>query len=236
MRTILLLCFWFFIVSSKTCSASVERLSFCYESWRPFAYTNASGKIAGLHIEAINQALAPYNYQLTFIELPYMRCLKEVQAGKIDFALHVDETDDVLLIDYPIGSWDLLLAYQAKPQNEVIAKKSKDLGRVLIARDYNYPQAVLDILYENSAQILKRSYYIRDLQEVKNFFSLLEKGFVDAILIDKAWALHEMSRQPLAIALSDQVLFSQAQYIGYIEQNSAAAEKILDALTAHNNQ
>ncbi len=236
MRTILLLFFGFFIVSSKARAVSVERLSFCYESWRPFAYTNASGKISGLHIEAINQALAPYNYQLTFVELPYMRCLKEVQTGEIDFALHVDETDDVLLIDHPIGSWDLLLAYQAKPQNEVIAQKSKDLGKVLIARDYNYPQEVLEILDKNSAQILKRSYYIRSLQEVKNFFSLLEKGFVDAILVDKAWALHEMSRQPLAIILSDQVLFSQTQYIGYIEQNSAAAEKILHALTAHSKQ
>lgn len=235
MRTISLLCFCFFVMSSKAWATGGDRLSFCYESWRPYVYTNAAGKVAGLHIEYIKQALAPYNYQLTFFELPYMRCIKEVQAGEIDFALHVDETDDVLLIDHPIGSWDLLLAYQAKPQNEMLGKESHDLGRVLIARDYNYPQAVLDILNENSTKILKRSYYIRNLKEVKNFFTLLEKGFVDAILVDKTWALYEMSRQPLAIVLSEQVLFSQTQYIGYIEKNSAAAEKVLQALTTHNN-
>jgi hypothetical protein len=236
MRTIFLLCVLFFISVSKAWPANGERLSFCYESWRPFIYTNNLGEAVGLHIDVIKQVLEPFNYQLFFIELPYLRCLKKVQIGKIDFVLHVDETDDILLIDHPIGSWDLLLAYQAKSQNELLTEENKKLDKVVIARDYNYPQAVLDTLYENSGQILKRSYYIRTRQEVKNLFTLLENGFVDAILVDKSWVTNEMSRQPLGITLSEKILFSQPQYIGYIEQNSAVAEKILQALTAHTNQ
>lgn len=236
MRTILGLCILVLVSGGYACAAGIERLSFCYENWRPFAFTNAEGKAEGLHIDSISHALAPFGYQLIFIELPYMRCLKKVQAGEIDFALHVDETDDILLINHAIGSWDLLLAYQEKSQKPTLSGKSKKLGKVVIARDYNYPQDVLDILNKNAAQILKRSFYIRNRKEVKNLFTLLEKGVVDAILVDKTWALHEMSRQHLAISLSEQVLYSQPQYIGYIERNSAVADIVLQALTAHANQ
>lgn len=236
MRIILLFFVLFFICVNKAWSVSEKQFSFCYENWRPFVYSNSVGEAEGLHISAIKKALAPLGYQLVFIELPYMRCLKRVQAGEIDFALHVDEMDDILLIDHPIGSWDLLFAYQASSKEKVVGDKNIKIGKVVIARDYNYPQVVLDMLKVKSKQILKRSFYTRNQQDVKNLFRLVENGFVDAILVDKSWALFEMSRQKLAITLSKHVLYSQPQYIGYIKQNSAAAEKIFQALTAHANQ
>ncbi len=232
MRKFLLRCFIVGTCYNPAWAEAAQKLSFCYETWHPFAYVNEAGEAVGEHIEALEQALAITEYQVVFIELPFMRCLKQVKNGQIDFVLHVDETDDVKLINHPIGSWDLLLAYKYGQQNRLADDKSSMPAKVLIARDYSYPQVVLDTLNTMAVEIIQKSFYTSNPEEVKRLFKLLEAGFVDAILVDKSWAEYEMSQQNIQVTLSEEILYSQPQYIGYVDRNRATAQKVYSALVA----
>ena len=161
-----------------------------------------------------------------------MRCLKQVKNGQIDFVLHVDETDNFELINHPIGSWDLLLVYKFGQQKRLSVNEKNRSAKVLIARDYAYPQVVLDTLNTMAVEIIQKSFYTSNTEEVKRLFKLLEAGFVDAILVDKSWAEYEMSRQNIQVTLSEEILYSQPQYIGYVDRNRATAQKVYSALVA----
>ena len=232
MRKFLLRCFIVGTCYNPAWADAAQKLSFCYETWHPFAYVNEAGKAAGEHIELLEQALAITEYQVVFTELPFMRCLKQVRNGQIDFALHVDEEDNFELINHPIGSWDLLLVYKYGQQKRLSVNEKNRSAKVLIARDYAYPQVVLDTLSVMAVEIIKESFYINKPEQVKRLFKLLDAGFVDAILVDKSWAEYEMSRQTIQVTLSEEILYSQPQYIGYVEHNRATAQKVYNALVA----
>ena len=232
MRTFLLQCFIVVICYSPAWAVAAQKLSFCYETWHPFAYVNEAGETVGEHIEVLEQALAITEYQVVFIELPFMRCLRQVKNGQIDFVLHVDETDNFELINHPIGSWDLLLVYKFGQQKHLSVNEKNRSAKVLIARDYAYPQVVLDTLNTMAVEIIQKSFYTSNTEEVKRLFKLLEAGFVDAILVDKSWAEYEMSRQNIQVTLSEEILYSQPQYIGYVDRNRATAQKVYSALVA----
>ena len=232
MRKFLLRCFIVGTCCNPAWVEAAQKLSFCYETWHPFAYVNETGETVGEHIEALEQALAITEYQVEFIELPFMRCLKQVRNGQIDFALHVDETDDFELINHPIGSWDLLLAYKYGQQKRLSVNEKNLSAKVLIARDYAYPQVVLDTLSAMAVEIIEESFYTNNSEEVKRLFKLLKAGFVDAILVDKSWVEYEMSRKNIQVTLSEEILYSQPQYIGYVDRNRATAQKVYSALVA----
>ncbi len=232
MRTFLLQCFIVVICYSPTWAVAAQKLSFCYETWHPFAYVNEAGETVGEHIELLEQALALTDYQGVFLELPFMRCLKQVRNGQIDFALHVDEEDNFELINHPIGSWDLLLVYKYGQQKRLSVNEKNLSAKVLIARDYAYPKVVLDTLSVMAVEIIKESFYINKPEQVKRLFKLLDAGFVDAILVDKSWVEYEMSRQTIQVTLSEEILYSQPQYIGYATSNRATAQRLYNALVA----
>lgn len=234
MRITLLKCLVILIFSMGSAHAnnSVNKFSFCFEVWRPYAYLNEQGQAIGEHIDFLESTAEPYGYQLSFNEMPFRRCLKEVQQGHIDFAMHVDETDAVELIEHPMGSWDLLFAYKDKNSRQQI--KNKD-SKVLISRDYVYPKAVMDTLSSMSVQIVTESFYTSTSYEVKNLFRLVESGFVDAMLVDKAWAQHALSNQEINVVLDDKVLYSQPYYLGYAKGNKEKANFLLQALKCVKN-
>lgn len=148
----------------------------------------------------------------------------------IDFALHVDETDGIKLIDYPMGSWDLLFAYKNEKTVSLPFNSNNKQSKILIARDYTYPKEVIDKLMDMSVEILKGSFYTSTSNEVKNLFKLVESGMVDAILVDKAWAEYELLRQNIKITLADTLLYSEPQFIGYRKGNEINAQLLIQAL------
>jgi len=229
MRITLFKCLVIFIYSIGIAHAnnSATKLSFCFEVWQPFAYLNEQGDAAGEHIAFLQNAAEPYGFQLSFNEMPFKRCLKEVKQGHIDFAMHVDENDGVQLIDHPMGSWDLLFAYKDKDSRRQIKNKDR---KILVARDYAYPKKVMDKLNSMSVQVVTESFYTRTPYEVKKLFKLVESGFVDAILVDKSWAQYELSKQEINVVLDDEVLYSQPYYFGYAKGNEEKADFLLQAL------
>jgi ABC-type amino acid transport substrate-binding protein len=220
----------FFCCIGSIKAENTKSFSFCFEIWRPFSYVNENGLADGQHIIMLKRAVDSLNYQSTFVELPFKRCLKKVQLGDIDFAIHVDETDGVKLIDYPMGSWDLFFAYGNKQKAAQPFNRNNEQSKILIAHDYVYPEKVIDILNSMSVEILTESFYTCTESEVKNLFKLVESGMVDAILVDKSWAQYELSKQNINVVLGDTLLYSQLQFIGYIESNTENATALLQAL------
>jgi hypothetical protein len=228
-----ILVIYFFCIGASNATGE-NKLSFCFEVWQPFSYVNEKGLANGRDIDFLKSVLEPLNNQLIFIELPFKRCLKKVQQGDIDFALHVDETDGIKLIDYPMGSWDLLFAYKDEKAASLPFNRNNKQSKILIARDYTYPKEVIDKLAAMSVKILSESFYTHTAKEVTNLFKLVEFGLVDAILVDKSWAEYELSRQNIKITLADTLLYSEPLFIGYREGNEMNAQLLLQALKGEN--
>jgi ABC-type amino acid transport substrate-binding protein len=229
MRITLFKCLVIFIYNIGIAHADNRaiKLSFCFEAWQPFAYLNKQGEAVGEHIAFLKSVLEPYGSQLSFHDMPFRRCLKEVKQGHIDFIMHVDETDGVQLIDHPMGYWELLLAYKDKSSRRKIENKD---SKILVSRDYAYPKPVIDKLDSMSVQIVTESFYTNTPYEVKKLFKLVESGFVDAILVDKAWAKYELSKQEINVVLDDQLFYSQPYYFGYVKGNEEKANFLLSVL------
>lgn len=207
--------------------------SFCYEKWMPYAYLDDKGEATGGDVKRIQLALSMSGRAYSFVELPFARCLKEVKSGQIDFALHVDIADGLTLIEHPLSSWDLTFAYRKNTPWRLSITDSNDNKRVLIARDYNYPKEVKEVIATMGLHVIESSYYASSSKDEKMLFKLLDKGFVDAMLVDKVWAQHKMKLLNLAIELDDNVISAQPQFIGYINSNKAKATILHKILKHH---
>lgn len=236
MRSIMLSRFMIFITYIGSVSAEDgNEFSFCFEDWHPFAYMENKKQAKGLHIDSLKTALEPSGYKAIFIEMPHIRCLKKVQEGDIDFALHVDGNDNIEIIDYSIGAWELTFAY-SNNQESLALNNVNEQSKVLIASGYTYPKPVLDKLKSMFTQISTHSFNVENPFEIKALFKLVESGFVDAILVDKTWAKHEISKNNINVKLEDDVFHSELQFIGYIASNGAKARKVHRALAALSNE
>lgn len=211
--------------------AHEKSLSFCYETWVPFIYSDDKGKLYGKHYQLLTQALEPKGFKLTFIQHPYLRCIQQLKNGKVDFALHVDDSDGLKLIDYQMDSWDLIFAYQPSLTWRFDANGDNSQYKVLISKDYSYPKAVMAILEKSKIQIIKSSFYTNSAADVKRQFKLVNSGFVDAILVDKTWVEYEMQRLDITLQLSNNILYSQPQFIGYSANNESKAKMLKKILT-----
>jgi polar amino acid transport system substrate-binding protein len=69
-----------------TGTARAEPLTFCFSTWAPFAEIK-DGKPAGLSIELVGEAAKRAGFEPTFSELPWTRCLSDVQLGRYDAAM-----------------------------------------------------------------------------------------------------------------------------------------------------
>lgn len=138
--------------------ASNKTISFCFEEWRPFSYSNEQNIISGIHIERLKTLLSD-KYTQKFSELPFRRCKKSVQQGLINFILHVDESDKLYLIKYPLSSWQLTFAVPKDNHNSLSQILNNSALTLLIAEDYEYPLEINKMLGDFPGKITKRSFY-----------------------------------------------------------------------------
>ena len=236
MKLIFVILLTIFSVNVAANTAEKTILSFCYETWRPNAYKSEDGEHKGKNIELIRKAFASSKVQLQFWALPHLRCLKNVHLGQIDFAMYADINNDLALIDHPIASWDLVLAF--KRTTESTTATERHYKRVIISKDYLYSASLLNKLNSMFDTIIKESYYVGKDYDLQRQFKLVDNGFVDAILIDKNRAINQLSKSKskFDIVISDKPFHSQPQFIGYKLDNQAKANIVYQALTALKQQ
>ncbi|GLX79119.1 hypothetical protein tinsulaeT_24590 [Thalassotalea insulae] len=223
------------LVVSETIAASDTVVRFCYEEWQPYAYLDSEGKHRGLSIEYIEQKLKKVNINYQFRELPFPLCKQHVISGHFDFILHVDDTDNLQLLNQTIGDWQLTFAVAKNNPISYEQVLNSQGMKVLIARSYSYPEALDKKLKEMSAKVIKVSYYTGEFVALQRLFHRLTVGQAQVMVIDKVWAQQVVSKYQLPIRVFDQVLLSQPQYIGYSESNAELASIVESTLAAGND-
>ena len=164
-------------------------LKICYEAWRPYAFKDSDGRYRGSILNHLQDKAKKQKVSLLFEELPFIRCVNGAREGVYDVALFVDSTDELVMLPKPIASWDIVVVTQKHlPLATKEAFEREDIKRVLIARDYIYPEVMLENIERLNKTLMTASYYIKGEQDIPRVFSYLISGRVDAMLIDKAWA------------------------------------------------
>lgn len=78
--------FLLFFLSIFAGSVFAKELHICYIQWEPYSYTTEEGA-EGFSITIYKEALKRAGLKASFEELPWARCKKAVQLGKIDAAV-----------------------------------------------------------------------------------------------------------------------------------------------------
>ena len=205
------------ILSSVLLATVVNASSYsvCFEEWNPYAYVDEEGEWRGTSVDTIRQALRVKSIDVEFHQMPHSRCTALVKNKEIDFALHVDESDSLFLIQYPVADWALTFVTKqdnTKTYQELITAEKSN---ILISRDYVYPKQLLSKLAKTPVKITKTSFNTESPEEIKRFFAILLSGRVDGILIDKTWADLMIERYEFAAQTYEQIFHHELQFIGY---------------------
>lgn len=203
-------------INSIAIAKSVSSVDVCYEEWRPYAFKDAQGDFQGITIDKLRRRAEELSLHLVINELPFTRCVLGTKGGIYDVALFVDDTDELSLLPQAIASWDIaVITHKDHPLVNEKAFENPKIRRVLLARDYTYPAAMLEQLDTLDKVLVTASYYIRGDRDIPRVFSYLMAGQVDAMLIDKAWAEQVMPYYKLPLVSSSWLLYQQPQYAGY---------------------
>ncbi|MEQ9490686.1 MAG: transporter substrate-binding domain-containing protein [Alphaproteobacteria bacterium] len=154
-----------------------ESAQYCYNDWPPYAFTDGSGNATGISIEILTQASRRAGYEPVFTELPWERCLRDVELGDQDAVIDAASRDNYLQGDvsfsvYTNTFW-VRQGYDAS-QPLLSSFAGKRLGLV---RGYVYGD-VLDKEIEQSGAII--DYALNDAQNIRK----LAFSRTDAIIGD----------------------------------------------------
>ncbi|RXF04312.1 ABC transporter substrate-binding protein [Pseudoalteromonas sp. PS5] len=222
---------FFFLFAVFVCTASQAKtnehiINICFERWWPYSFFDQHKQAQGIEVEIIKAALIDSDYKLVFHELPYRRCLAGVANNTFDFTLHVDKADGFATLNMSFTTWQLSLAVTrgrfASPDDfyQLAAP------RVMISEDYNYPEQVINSLKAINAAIVERSFYEQTHEDGKIFFSVLNNNRVDAVLVDKVWALEMIKHHQLAVTFLPSPFHAEPQFMGYKSSNQTLADYV----------
>ncbi|WP_419148716.1 substrate-binding periplasmic protein [Pseudoalteromonas 'SMAR'] len=216
----------FFCCFSTQANTDKRIVNICFERWWSYSFTNDSGFAAGIEVEIIRHALRGSGFRATFHELPYRRCLAGVRQRVFDFTLYVDSSDGLPIVDVSFTTWKLALAVKQGRFTNYAELLNLPAPKVMISDEYTYPDAVNQRLGAINAAIVKRSYYEQNHADGRRFFSVLQSNRVDAVLVDKIWAMEIIRHHKLPVYLLPQAFHFEQQYMGYHKENQALATQV----------
>lgn len=204
---------------------------FCFERWWPHSFLDQYGNAQGIEIELLKAVSEEHNLTIEFSELPYQRCLDSVKNGTIDFALHIDKADDLLMLDNSYTSWSLSFAVK-QGRFASIADFIGSAPSVMMAVEYTYPDEIYQKLKKMNAIIVERSFYEQTDEDAKHFFSVLNNERIDAVLVDRRWATKMINNYQIPVVVLPEVLHEEPQFMGYMEYNRFKAAKLTKMLNS----
>lgn len=207
------------------------KMTVCFERWWPYSFTDTAGPPQGIEIELLQASSKIHNVTFEYSELPYQRCLDSVKNGSIDFALHIDKNDDLLMLDDSYAYWSLSLAVKKGRFGSISDFKGLSPS-VMMAAEYTYPDEIYQKLKLMNAVVVERSFYEQNDEDAEAFFSVLKNERIDAILVDKRWAGKMISNKNIPVDILPETLHEEPQFIGYLEHNRAKATKLTEMLNS----
>lgn len=66
---------------------AADVLRACFTDWPPYSWTDGQGRADGISVEILRLAAMRAGFQISFVEMPWKRCLAEVELGRLDLAM-----------------------------------------------------------------------------------------------------------------------------------------------------
>lgn len=64
-----------------------DTLRACFTDWPPYSWTDGQGRADGISVEILQLAAQRAGVTVSFVEMPWKRCLTEVELGRLDLAM-----------------------------------------------------------------------------------------------------------------------------------------------------
>jgi ABC-type amino acid transport substrate-binding protein len=95
--------------------AQARTLSFCFADFVPYE-TQQDDRASGISVDMYREAARRAGYDAAFTELPWQRCVQDVQTGSEDFAMDGVPRDDLQYIDVSVcGSYYVFVVPEDSP-------------------------------------------------------------------------------------------------------------------------
>jgi polar amino acid transport system substrate-binding protein len=194
--------------------ASSSMIKICYEPWDPYIFKDHHGEMRGIAVELMNAALSDLGLIATYEELPFKRCVSEVQSDASDVAMTVTEGRTYLLHSRTVfAHWTLAaIVPESTSIAEPVTLEKLDNRSVLIISGYVYPDNITR--WAETHQDITEITYSADGEGMVPF-RMLEFGRADVFIEDNFWSANLIQDHDLALRVLEPALGSAVSVAGY---------------------
>jgi len=206
-------------------AAPTSTVKICYESWAPYIFKDHKGEMRGIAVELMNTALSDLELEATYEELPFKRCVSEVQSGASDVAMPVTEGRSYLLHSRTVfAHWTLaaIVPESLSIEEPVTLEKLNDVS-VLIISGYVYPENIARWA-ETHPDITDITYSADGEGTVP--FRMLEFGRADVFIEDNFWSANLIQDHDLSLRVLEPALGSAVSVAGYRKELTGLRDDI----------
>ncbi|MBE7637145.1 transporter substrate-binding domain-containing protein [Sneathiella sp. P13V-1] len=224
--------FLVFFVVQPLSTVSADQLKFCFESWEPFHYL-AEGKPTGIQVELVDKALTSLGHTVTYKQLPYARCIKEVKRGTYDAILLTSDEEPLIPTTVTPVFWEM--GFVARPNWSSENYNSLDVfngNKAGLVKSYDYGEAVAKA---------SKNWDLEPSTDAITNLRKLSAGRIDFTLVDLPWAQMVAKREGLQIKILSPTFTSSPQYTYfnegkgiYVAPLSAAVQSLIEDGTVDN--
>ncbi|OSQ42735.1 ABC transporter substrate-binding protein [Thalassospira sp. MCCC 1A01428] len=177
-----------------------------YSYYPPFSYQDANGLVKGASVEVAKRAFNQMKVDVTLVQMPWARLLREAQDGSIDFIAAAYRTPDRLAwatySDAPIGYERIVVIHDSHPRFDEPTLNDLRRQKGLLRRGDSHGPEV-------DQAIAKNILTVDEIPEIEVGLRMLDAGRADYLLTSDAVA-RDMLRQHLYPDLS----FSRVKVAG----------------------
>lgn len=192
-----------FALSTPFVSFAQESVRICFEEWAPFAETRDE-KPAGIQIDIMQRAFDRARISVQFFEMPYVRCLQNVRAGRFDAILASSDEAGLTPMNISVLRWELGVFVHEDRPGLVFQSFDDFVGKQIgLVDGYDYGPNIMDRLTD------------WDVQEAPDaVFNLrkLAKQRIDFTITDVLWAQTVIRKENLPIKALFPTIKSIPQY------------------------
>lgn len=202
-------------------ASSADELKMCYESWEPFQ-SKVNDQHVGLQVELINKAVISLGHTVSFRQLPYARCIKEVNSGVSDGILLTSDEEPLIPTTVTPIFWEI--GFVARPDwNEasyttLSAFNGKKVGLV---RSYDYGDAIKQA---------SKNWKVELTTDAESNLRKLSVGRIDLTLVDLTWAQIFAKREGLDIKILSPTFTSTPQFLYFNKEHEQYVAPLSQAI------
>ncbi|MDJ0833230.1 MAG: transporter substrate-binding domain-containing protein [Gammaproteobacteria bacterium] len=195
--------------------AAQEALQLCFNQWPPFAMYEQMA-FRGISIDIIKEASRRLEQPVEFVELPWKRCLQNVEDGTMDAVIDAADRDEFIQGPVSISIYsDTFWVHADSSFRSLTDLKDRSIGLV---DGYNYSQTVTDLISELN---LSSETAVDDQGNIRKIaFKRVDTGIADLVSTFDYIKIHQLNLRPILPPVSVDKL-----YLSFSKQRAEAQEK-----------